>query len=157
MAKQPAIQLTTGNLKWVVGKLTELVQSNKAYKLEISEWREKGTTSQRNTYWMWMGEVSNWANGCGLKQKVYTTDINGKPRLVATKDWDKDFAHEFIMLYFYPKNENGSRMSLTEILKDRGEMCQLLDRLNVWCIDKGFSLTIPDKHWYWKYKRQEHL
>ena len=71
------------------------------------------------------------------------------------KDWDKDFAHEFVMLYFYPKNEDGSRMSLREILKDKSNMCYLLDRLIPFGAERQLMFTIPDKHYYWKYKQEQ--
>jgi hypothetical protein len=151
--KKQEFQLRTANLKIIYDLLEKACESGKVFKLELSEWREKATDTQRGLYWRWMEEIAEWANSCGMKQQIYTTDPQGKPRLVGEKPWDKDFSHEFIMQYFYPKGEDGKRMSLTVILKNRGEMSYLLDRLNPWCLEKGFSLSIPNRHWYWENKR----
>lgn len=148
MRKQ-TVQLSKPSLKYVIERLTELADTGKAFQLEITEWRKKGTDQQRKTYWLWMREIADWAKEAGIKQDIYV-----KGKLVARKDWDKDFSHEFIMQYFYPKNEDGSRYSLKEVLKDRGEMCALMDRLNAWCAEKGIFLTIPRNHFYWEYKNQ---
>lgn len=148
--KKQEFQLSTASIKFVFEFLTNLVSTGKSFKIEISEWRESGTNSQRKTYFMWMGEIADGFNKMGLTQQIYS---NGK--LVMEKPWDKDFAHEFIMKYFYPSNEDGSRMSLREILKDRGAMCHLLDKLTPWAAEKGIFLTIPNKHWYWEHKNEQ--
>lgn len=148
--KKQEFQLSSNSLKFVVEFLTKLVMTGKAFKIEISEWRESGTNSQRKTYFMWMREIADGFNERGMTQEIYS---NGK--LIMTKPWDENFAHEFIMLYFYPKNADGSRMSLRTILKDRGAMCHLLDKLTPWAAEKGIFLTIPNKHWYWEHKNEQ--
>jgi len=152
--KKQALQLRSANYKYVCEMLRKACDSGKTFKLELSEWRAKATDAQRGTYFMWMQELADWANANGMMQHIYSTDQNGELKLVDKKPWDQNFAHEFTMKYFYPKNEDGSRMSLTVILKNRGEMCHLLDQLYPWCLDKGCYLTIPNKHWYWTHKRE---
>lgn len=149
MAKKQ-FQLSRASLKYCIEILTSIVKDDGVFNIEISEWRDRGTDAQRRTYWMWMGEIAQWAIARGLTQEVWS---GGKRILV--KEWDKDFAHEFVMRYFYPKNEGGSRKSLTAILKDKGDMCHLLDQLVPWCADKGIFLTIPQKHYYWEHRNEQ--
>ena len=95
----------------------------KAYRVTIIQWRESRSLSQNSLYWKWLGEIA--------KQQ----DISDDPEI-----W-----HEIFKRYYCPEKVINEHITIKSTKKlDLGEMCFYLNRIEQYCIDRGYMITIPD-------------
>ena len=118
-------RLTISSVTLLISQLTELLKSShgKAYRVTITEWREKRSLSQNALYWMILTEVSTqW-------------DVSDDPEII----------HEIFKKYYCPKKVINKHLSIRSTKKlDVGEMHFYLNRIEQFCIDRNFIITIPD-------------
>lgn len=126
------------------------------HRVTIEKRRPKGTDVQRAAWWVLMEQVSAWMRDKGMKEGVYI--VNGdNVKKIGDKPASKEFAHEITMLKLFPV-ENGKRMSLVKVLKDKLKMCALLDRVLAYYAERGLILVLEkdDAFGYQDYlERQE--
>jgi hypothetical protein len=134
------LKLTMASLGSVLSELTKLTHSNtgKSFRLEVKEWREKRSLSQNAMYWAWLSEIDNQA----------------PLRIDGSKAKGSELWHEVFKKYYCPvKNiTNGQNIlpvKSTKIL-DVGEMTFYLNKIEMFCIDRGIFLTIPESSEYYK-------
>lgn len=132
-------KLTLSSLGWLVTELTKsLKNSNKAYRVNVVEWREKRSLSQNALYWKWLTEI----------------DQQNPLKVDGSKIQGNELWHEVFKKYYCPvKNitngENTLPVKSTKML-DIGEMTFYLNRIEQWCIDRGIALTIPETSEYYQ-------
>jgi hypothetical protein len=118
-------RLTISSVTLLISQLTELLKSShgKAYRVTITEWREKRSLSQNALYWTIVTEVSTqW-------------DVSDDPEII----------HEIFKKYFCPEKVINKHLSIRSTKKlDVGEMHFYLNRIEQFCIDRNFIITIPD-------------
>lgn len=133
------LKLTLSSLGWLVTELTKLLKnSNKAYRVNVVEWREKRSLSQNALYWKWLTEI----------------DQQNPLKVDGSKIQGNELWHEVFKKYYCPvKNitngENTLPVKSTKML-DIGEMTFYLNRIEQWCIDRGIALTIPETSEYYQ-------
>lgn len=131
-------KLTLETLGRLLSELTSLLQSGKAYRVSVVEWRERRSLSQNALYWCFLDEINKQ---CPLK--VDGSNIQGS-----------ELWHEVFKKYYCPvkKITNGSvsmPIKSTKML-DTGEMTFYLNKIESWCMDRGIRLTIPETSEYYK-------
>ena len=121
-------KLTLSSLGWLVKEITTLLTSNhnKAYRVTIILWRERRSNDQNSLYWKWLGEIAN-------QQKISN---------------DPEIWHEIFKKYYCPAKlidvPNSKPIEIKSTKKlDTGEMHYYLNRIEQYCIDRGYLLTIP--------------
>lgn len=137
-------KLTLNSIGWLVTELTKLLKdSNKAFRVNIVEWREKRSLSQNSLYWKWLEEIN--------KQSPLVID--------GSKVKGSELWHEVFKKYYCPvKNitngENILPIKSTKIL-GVGEMTFYLNKIESWCIDRGLTLTIPESSEYYELMNEQ--
>jgi len=132
-------KLTLSSLGWLVTELTKLLKnSNKSYRVNVVEWREKRSLSQNALYWKWLSEI----------------DQQNPLKVDGSKIQGNELWHEVFKKYYCPvKNitngENILPVKSTKML-DVGEMTFYLNRIEQWCIDRGIALTIHETSEYYQ-------
>ena len=132
-------KLTLSSLGWLVTELTKVLKdSNKAYRVNVVEWREKRSLSQNQLYWKWLSEIN----------EQYPLKVNGS-RINGAELW-----HEVFKKYYCPvKNiTNGENLLPIKSSKmlDVGEFTFYLNKIEQFCIDRGIKLTIPESSEYYQ-------
>jgi len=132
-------KLTFSSLGWLVTELNKLLKnSNKAYRVNVVEWREKRTISQNALYWKWLSEI----------------DQQNPLKVDGSKIQGNELWHEVFKKYYCPEKviTNGTVNLPTKSTKilDAGEMTFYLNRIEQWCIDRGIALTIPETSEYYQ-------
>lgn len=95
----------------------------KAYRVSIVQWRESRSLSQNSLYWKWLGEIAKQQN------------VSDDPEI-----W-----HEIFKKYYCPEKRINEHITIKSTKKlDLGEMCFYLNRIEQYCIDRGYMITIPD-------------
>lgn len=132
-------KLTISSLGCLVTELTKLLKSgDKTYRVSVKEWRESRSLSQNALYWKWLNEINNKrplvVNGSSIK--------------------GVDLWHEVFKKFYCPAKNvtNGDRelqVKSTKIL-DVGEMTFYLSKIELYCINCGIALTIPESSDYYK-------
>ena len=117
-------KLCFSSLGYFIQEITKLVQSQKSFRVTIVEWREKRSISQNSLYWKWLAEI--------VKQWNVTDD--------------PEILHEIFKKYFCPEKVINEHITIKSTKKlDVGEMCFYLNKIELFCIDRGYVITIPDK------------
>ena len=132
-------KLTLSSLGWLVTELTKLLKnSNKAYRVNVVEWREKRSLSQNALYWKWLTEI----------------DQQNPLKVDGSKIQGNELWHEVFKKYYCPEKviTNGAVNLPTKSTKmlDVGEMTFYLNRIEQWCIERGIVLTIPETSEYYQ-------
>ena len=132
-------KLTISSLGWLVTELTKVLKdSNKAYRVNVVEWREKRSLSQNSLYWKWLTEIDKQS-----PLRVDGSKINGS-----------ELWHEIFKKYYCPEKviTNGTVNVPTKATKmlDVGEMTFYLYKIEQWCIERGVLLTIPESSEYYQ-------
>lgn len=136
-------KVTLGSIGVVFSTLAKLLQdTGKTYRLTIKEWRETRSLSQNALMWKWLTEIN--------EQAPLQCDAN----VSGSEMWHNVFKH-----YYCPKKviTNGKvNMSVksTKML-DVGEMTHYLYKIELWCIERGIKLTIPQDSEYYKLMEQQ--
>ena len=95
----------------------------KAYRVNVVQWRESRSLSQNALYWKWLGEIA--------KQQNITND----PEI-----W-----HEIFKKYYCPEKVINEHITIKSTKKlDLGDMHFYLNKIERYCMDKGYLITIPD-------------
>ena len=123
------IQLAISSLGYAFQQLTYLVKANpnKKYRVSVKEWRENRSLSQNNLYWKWLGEIA--------------------------KQWevsnDSEIIHEIFKKYYCPEKVINEHIKIKSTKKlDVGEMHFYLNKIEEFCINRGFNITIPEDSEY---------
>lgn len=118
-------RLTISSVTMLISQLTEMLKAShgKSYRVNITEWRDSAGKSQKGLYWMWVTEI--------------------------TTQWDvsdnKEVIHEIFKKYYCPEKVINEHLKIkSTTLLDIGEMCFYLNRIEQFCLDRGFIITIPD-------------
>lgn len=122
-------QLTMANSGYVIQEINKLLHANpnKKYRVNIVEWREKRSLSQNSMYWLWCTEIA--------KQWDVTED--------------NEIVHEAFKNYFCPEKVINEHLKIKSTKKlDVGEMHHYLNRIEEFCINRGFKITIPEDSEY---------
>jgi len=118
-------RLTISSVTMLISQLTEMLKAGhgKSYRVNITEWRESRSLSQNSMYWKWLTEISTqWS-------------VSDDPEII----------HEIFKKYFCPEKTINKHLTIKSTKKlDVGEMCFYLNRIEQFCLDRGFIITIPD-------------
>ena len=122
-------KLTFSSLGYFIQEITKLLTEspNKTFRLTVKVWRESRSLSQNNLYWKWLGEIA--------KQQSISKDA--------------EIWHEIFKKYYCPEKVINEHISIKSTKKlDVGEMHFYLNRVESYCIDRGYLITIPDDSEY---------
>lgn len=118
------------DFKLTVNSIGMLIQSlwkldlTKAYRVNVVLWRESRSGKQNNMYWKWLAEIC--------------------PQWGVTND--PEILHEIFKKFYCPEKVINEHVSIKSTKKlDVGEMHFYLNRIECFCIDRGYMITIPDK------------
>ena len=129
-------KLTISSLGYFIAELTKLVSSspNKSFRVSVKLWRESRSLSQNNLYWRWLTEISKqW-------------DVSNDPEIL----------HEVFKKYYCPEKVINEHVSIKSTKKlDVGEMHFYLNKIESFCLDRGFKITIPDNSEYQQLKEKQ--
>lgn len=148
--------LCADTLKVFKEVVSNMVLTDKRYMVDISEWKDTGTSAQRRVWWVLMGSVAQWMRSKGIVNQLTVGTPSGN-QTISTKQADKDFAHELVMYQLFPVNSDGKRKSLTEVMKDRQLMCETLERVFQYFAERGLILKLEEKDpfGYHKYLKEQ--
>ena len=114
-------RLTVNSIGLLIQTIWKL-DLTKAYRVNIIAWRERRSNDQNSLYWKWLGEIS--------KQQTISND----PEI-----W-----HEIFKKYYCPEKVINEHITIKSTKKlDLGEMHYYLNRIEMYCIDRGYLITIP--------------
>ena len=114
-------KLTANSIGLFIQELWKL-DLTKAYRVSVVGWREKRSLSQNSLYWKWLGEIA--------KQQ----DISDDPEI-----W-----HEIFKKYYCPEKVINEHITIKSTKKlDLGDMHFYLNKVERYCIDRGYLITIP--------------
>jgi len=120
----------------LVAELTKIVTTspNKSFRISIKLWRESRSLSQNNLYWRWLTEIAKqW-------------DVSNDPEIL----------HEIFKKYYCPEKVINEHVSIKSTKKlDVGEMHFYLNKIEIFCLDRGFKITIPDSSEYQQLKEKQ--
>jgi hypothetical protein len=115
-------KLTANSVGLLIQSLWKL-DFTKAYRVTVVQWREKRSNDQNSLYWKWLGEISK-------QQKISN---------------DPEIWHEIFKKYYCPEKVINEHITIKSTKKlDVGEMCFYLNRIENYCIDRGYLITIPE-------------
>ena len=117
-------KLELSSLGFFIAELTKMITLNngKAWRVTIKGWRESRSLSQNSLYWKWLGEIVNqW-------------DVTD----------DTEILHEIFKKYYCPEKVINEHITIKSTKKlDTGEMHFYLNKIELFCIDRGYTITIP--------------
>ena len=117
-------KLCINSLGHFVSEVTKMVtgDNKSGWRVSIKPWRESRSLSQNALYWKWIGEII--------------------PQWGVTKD--KDILHEIFKKYFCPEKVINEHITIKSTKKlDTGEMHFYLNLIERFCMDRGYTITIP--------------
>ena len=120
-------KLTMNSIGMLIQAIWKL-DLTKAYRVNIVAWRERRSSDQNSLYWKWLGEIA--------PQAIH---ISADPEI-----W-----HEIFKKFYCPGKliqvPSGEPVEIKSTkLLDVGEMCFYLNRIENYCIDRGYLITIPE-------------
>lgn len=119
-------RLTANSIGLFIAELWKL-DLTKAYRVTIVQWRESRSNKQNQMYWKWLGEISKQQN------------ISSDPEI-----W-----HEIFKKYYCPEKVINEYVSIKSTKKlDLGEMHFYLNKIERYCMDRGYLITIPESSEY---------
>ena len=129
-------RLNMGSLGTLVTELTKLLSTNKTYRVNVVEWREKRSLSQNSLYWKWLTEINQQS-----------------PLMIEDSNLDGgELWHEVFKKYYCPVKNITNKEKILPIqstkLLDVGEMTFYLNKIEQWAMDRGLRLTIPEDSEY---------
>ena len=117
-------KLELNSLGFFIAELTKMITTNdgKAWRVTVKGWRESRSLSQNSLYWKWLGEIVNqW-------------DVTD----------DTEILHEIFKKYYCPEKVINEHITIKSTKKlDTGEMHFYLNKIELFCIDRGYAITIP--------------
>ena len=117
-------KLTISSLGYFIAELTKMIttEPNKAWRITVKGWRESRSLNQNSLYWKWMAEIC--------------------PQWGVTKD--PEIQHEIFKKYFCPEKVINEYITVKSTKKlDVGEMHFYLNKIERFCMDRGYMITIP--------------
>jgi hypothetical protein len=118
-------KLTANSIGLLIQSIWKL-DLNFAYRVNIVGWREKRSNDQNSLYWKWLGEIA--------QQALHISN-------------DSEIWHEIFKKFYCPEKVVGPESNPIIIKStkklDVGEMCFYLNRIENYCIDRGYLITIP--------------
>jgi len=117
-------KLTVSSIGMLIAAIWKLDLVNKAYRVNIVLWRENRSNKQNKMYWKWLAEICpQWG----------ITD-------------DPEIQHEIFKKYYCPEKVINEHVSIKSTKKlDVGEMHFYLNKIELFCIDRGYLITIPSQ------------
>ncbi|MGJ0580742.1 hypothetical protein ACR71G_22555 [Xenorhabdus bovienii] len=141
--------LHKSNLNLLTSKLTELTSTGKRWRIKTTEWRDLRTIPMNRTWRMWMNTTGDW-----LRARGVVIDIkNGAGEVVLSKPITDEETHEYFVGHWLGRDENGEREKTRNM--DKGNMLELMEKHEQWCIEKGIPIIIPSDSEYMKLKRRQ--
>jgi len=129
-------KLTISSLGYFIAELTKMITAspNKSFRVSVKLWRESRSLSQNSLYWKWLGEIAKqW-------------DVSNDPEIL----------HEVFKKYYCPEKVINEHVSIKSTKKlDVGEMHFYLNKIESFCLDRGFKITIPDNSEYQQLKEKQ--
>ena len=127
-------KLTVTSIGMLIAAIWELDLVNKAYRVTIIGWRERRSNDQNSLYWKWLAEICpQWG----------ITD-------------DPEIMHEIFKKYYCPEKVINEHVSIKSTKKlDVGEMHFYLNRIENFCIDRGYIITIPTQCEYTELQQRQ--
>tara|TARA_R100000541_G_scaffold58810_1_gene70725 strand:- start:31200 stop:31637 length:438 start_codon:yes stop_codon:yes gene_type:complete len=142
------LKYTSGNADYIKQELLKL-DSNKSYRLSISEWKEKRGISANNQQHLWYAQIAKH-NGdeTALDVKNFCKDAIGLPILLnSDKHGDK---MEFLLHKLdYYRHSHESRMKLIQCLEvtslfNTAESKQYMEQMIFYYNDNGIMIKFKD-------------
>lgn len=134
--------VTASSVGLVTQELFKLFSLNPdaKYRLSCVKWRESRSLSQNSLLWKWYGEIA-----------IQASSISKDPEI-----W-----HEIFKKYYCPCKiieVPGGQIEIKSTKKlDVGEMYYYLNRIEQYCIDRGYSLTIPESCEYNQLRQKQEV
>ncbi|KGA39156.1 hypothetical protein KU75_24245 [Pectobacterium odoriferum] len=127
--QKDGIRLHKSNFLAIGQQIQPMLESGGCYRLIIKPWRDKRTIPQNSLMWMWNSDVAEAANAHS-SEKITDEDL-----------------HEFFKNLFCPA-KSVTVLGVTQWVKstkllDTEEMTFYLNRIEVWCAERGIKLRIP--------------
>ena len=120
-------KLTSNSIGLFIQELWKL-DLTKAYRVTVVGWREVRSNKQNKMYWKWLGEIAK------CKQ-----DVSNDPEI-----W-----HEIFKKFYCPEKVINKYVSIKSTKKlDLGEMHFYLNKIERYCMNRGYLITIPDDSEY---------
>ena len=117
-----SFKLTANSIGYFIQELWKL-DLTKSWRVTIVQWREKRSNDQNSLYWKWLGEIAK-------QQKISN---------------DPEIWHEIFKKYYCPEKVINEHVSIKSTKKlDLGEMHFYLNKIERYCMDKGYLITIPE-------------
>jgi cytochrome c oxidase assembly protein Cox11 len=117
-------KLTVSSIGMLIAAIWKLDLVNKAYRVTIIGWRERRSNDQNSLYWKWLAEIcKQW-------------DVTDDPEIL----------HEIFKKFYCPEKVINEHISVKSTKKlDIGEMHFYLNKIECFCINRGYLITIPDQ------------
>ena len=117
-------KLTVSSIGMLIAAIWKLDLVNKAYRVTIIGWRERRSNDQNSLYWKWLTEIcTQW-------------DVTDDPEIM----------HEIFKKFYCPEKVINEHISVKSTKKlDVGEMHFYLNRIECFCMNRGYFITIPDQ------------
>ena len=119
-------KLTANSIGLFIQELWKL-DLTKAYRVTVVGWREVRSNKQNKMYWKWLAEIcKQW-------------DVTNDPEIM----------HEIFKKFFCPEKVINEHVTIKSTkLLDVGEMHFYLNRIECFCMNRGYFITIPDDSEY---------
>lgn len=115
-------KLTANSIGLFIQELWKL-DLTKAYRVSVVGWREKRSLSQNSLYWKWLDEIAKQQN------------VSDDPEI-----W-----HEIFKKYYCPEKVINEHITIKSTKKlDLGDMHFYLNKVERYCMERGYLITIPN-------------
>ena len=140
--------LHSTNIKQFIQMCTEYCQTGKRFRVSIKRWVDKRTLSMNSLWWLWMSDTSDYLSANG-----WATEIkNSHGTRVGTQRFSADDCHEFFVNHYCGQDQNGNRVKTSKMKK--GDMLDMMERHQFWCMQHKVPLRIPDDCEYKKLQKE---
>jgi len=126
-------KLTVNSIGLFIQEIWKL-DLTKAYRVSVVQWRESRSTSQNSLYWKWLTEIcKQW-------------DVTNDPEIM----------HEIFKKFYCPEKVINEHITIKSTKKlDVGEMHFYLNKIECFCMNRGYLITIPDNSEYNQLKEKQ--
>ena len=126
-------KLTNGTRQWFIDQIKQM-DLNTPQRVTVVKWVEKRSLSQNSLYWKWLGEIAKQWN------------VSNDPEIL----------HEIFKKFYCPEKVINQHVSIKSTKKlDKGEMHWYLNKIEAFCLERAFKITIPDDSEYAKLLKEQ--
>jgi len=126
-------KLTASSIGLFIQELWK-IDLTKAYRVNVVQWRESRSGKQNSMYWKWLAEIcKQW-------------DVTNDPEIL----------HEIFKKFYCPEKVINEHIKIKSTKKlDVGEMHFYLNKIECFCMNRGYLITIPDNSEYNQLKEKQ--